>query len=93
MKKAKKIISDSILLDMVVVKWHDARFYSGTYTKKDCKKHTMCLFESLGYIISKDKTTIRIAAERNNEGQYRDITLIPAGSIMSIRKLIPSTTV
>lgn len=74
-------------LKMVVVKWHDARFFPGTYTKEDCKKHNMCLFESLGYIISKDKTTIRIAAERNDEGQYRDITLIPAGSVISIRKL------
>ncbi len=83
----------NVLLNMVVVKWYDARFFPSTYTKEDCEEHNMCLFESLGYIISKDETTIRIAAERNNEGQYRDITLIPAGSIVSIRKLIPSTTV
>ena len=78
-------------MNIVVVKWHDARFYSGTYTKEDCKKHNMCLFESLGYIISKDETTMRIAAEQNNEGEYRDITLIPVGSIVSTRELIPST--
>ena len=75
-------------LTMNVVKWHDARFYPSTYTKKDCKKHNMCLFESLGYLIFKDKITTHIAAERSNEGQYRDITLIPTGSIISIRKLI-----
>ena len=80
-------------LNIVVVKWYDARFFSGIYTHKACEAHNMCLFESLGYIISKDKTTTRIAAERNNEGQYRDITLIPTGSIVSIRKLIPSTAV
>ena len=75
-------------LNIVVVKWNDARFFPGTYTKEDCKKHNMCLFESPGYIISKDETTLRIAAEKNNEGQYRDITLIPAGSVISIRELI-----
>ena len=73
---------------MVLVEWHDARFFSGTYTKEDCKEHKMCLFESLGYIISKDKTTLRIAAEQNDEGEYRDITLIPAGSVKSIKELI-----
>ncbi len=33
---------------MVVVKWYDARFSPGTYTKEACKDHNMCLFESLG---------------------------------------------
>ena len=75
----------------VMIKWHDARFFPGTYTEDICKKHNMCLFESLGYIISKDETTTRIAAERNNEGEYRDITLIPTGSIVSIEGLVPGT--
>lgn len=78
---------------MVVVKWYDTRFFPGTYTKEACEGHNMCLFESLGYIITKDKTTVRIAAERNNEGEYRDITLIPTGSILSIKELLPSTSV
>jgi len=75
-----------------VIKWHDARFFPGTYAKDACEKHDMCLFESLGYIISKDETTLRIAAERNNEGEYRDITLIPTGSVISIRELTPVTS-
>ena len=48
----------------------------------------MCLFNSLGYLIAKTDITTTIAAERNNEGEYRDITLIPTGSIVSIRELI-----
>lgn len=78
---------------MVIVKWHDARFFPNTYTKEGCEGLNMCLFESLGYIITKDKTTVRIAAERNNEGEYRDITLIPTGSIVSIKELLPGATV
>lgn len=75
---------------MAVITWHDARFFFGTYTKEDCGEHSMCLFESLGYIVSQDEITLCIAAELNNEGQYRDITLIPAGSIVSIEKLTPT---
>ena len=88
MKRVKKHSGKNLAFN--VIKWYDARFFPGTYTKKDCDSHTMCLFESLGYIISKDETTLRIAAERNNEGEYRDITLIPTGSVVSIRELIPS---
>lgn len=51
----------------------------------------MALFESLGYLVSRDKTTTIIAGEYNDECQYRDITLIPSGSIISIRKLTPSS--
>jgi len=78
---------------MVLVKWYDARFFPSTYTKEACEGHNMCLFESLGYIITKDKTTVRIVAERNNEEEYRDITLIPTGSIVSIKELLPGTPV
>ena len=78
--------------DMFLIDWYDARFFSGTYTKKHAKKHNMCRFKSLGYILSKNKTITRIAAERNNEGQYRDITLIPTGSIISIKELVSNTT-
>ncbi len=83
----------NVLSNMVVVKWHDARFFPGTYTKEACQEHSMCLFESLGYLIAQDKTTMRIAGERNNEGEYRDITLIPTGSIVSVAELLPSTPV
>ncbi len=83
MKKDKK--------NMVVVKWHDARFFPGTYAEETCRQHKMCLFDSLGYLVSKDDTTTVIAGEYNNEGEFRDITLIPSGSIISIRRLSPST--
>lgn len=78
---------------MVLVEWHDARFFPGTYSKKDAIKHNMCLFKSLGYVISKDRITTRIAAEQNDNGEYRDITLIPIGSIVSIKKLFFRTSV
>ena len=53
-----------------------------------CRQHKMCLFNSLGYLIAKNSTTTTIAAECNDEGEYRDITLIPTGSIITIKKLV-----
>ncbi len=73
--------------DMVLVRWHDARFYQGTYSKQEILEHKMCLFESLGYLVTKDDITTKIASELNDENQYRDITLIPTGSIISIQEL------
>ena len=75
--------------DLVQIEWHDARFFPNTYTKKECLQHQMCLFKSLGYFLSRDDITTRIPAETNNEGEYRDITLIPTGSIVSIVELSP----
>lgn len=74
---------------MVLVEWRDARFFSGTYNEEAVKGHKMAIFNSLGYLVSKDKTTTVLAAECNNEKEYRDITLIPTGSIISIKKLLP----
>jgi hypothetical protein len=73
--------------EMVLVKWHDARFYQGTYSKQEILELKMCLFESLGYLVTQTDTITRIASELNDESQYRDITLIPTGSIISIQKL------
>lgn len=73
---------------MVNIEWHDARFFSGTYSEEHCKGHKMCRFNSLGYLIAKDNITTVIAGEYNDEGEYRDITLIPTGSIVTVKELI-----
>jgi len=78
---------------MVLVEWRDARFFSGTYNEKTIRNHKMALFNSIGYLIASDKTTTILAAECNNEKEYRDITLIPTGSIISVKKLIPEPLV
>ena len=84
MSRDKKIGQDK---KMVLVEWTDARFFPGTYNEEVIKKHKMCLFKSLGYLVSRDNTTTVLAAESNDENEYRDITLIPTGSIMAVRKL------
>jgi len=78
---------------IVLIKWHDARFFSGTYNNKAIQEHRMALFESVGYLLSTDKTTTMIAAEANNLDEFRDITLIPTGSVVSITDLTTSPLV
>lgn len=73
--------------DMVLVEWHDATFFPGTYNEKAIREHQMVLFKRLGYLIAKDDTTTFLALEQNDQEEYRDITLIPSNSILSIHKL------
>jgi len=75
--------------EMVLVEWRDVRFFSGTYDEKTIMNYKMALFNSLGYLIAKDEVTTILAAELNNENEYRDVTLIPTGSIISVKKLVP----
>ncbi len=77
-----------MIQSMVKIEWHDARFFPGTYSGDACGEHKMCLFDSLGYLIKQDDITTVLAAECNDEGEYRDVTLIPTGSIVTIKELI-----
>ena len=72
---------------IVIVAWHDAKFYSGTYKESAISECKMALFESVGYLLSVDQTTTMIAAEANDEKEFRDITLIPTGCIISVKEL------
>jgi len=38
-------------------------------------------------LLSVDQTTTMIAAEANDEKEFRDITLIPTGCIISVKEL------
>lgn len=73
--------------NIVVVKWHDARFYPGTRWRDEIEDAEMVVFESVGYLVRRDATTTIIAGETNDEKGYGDITLIPTGSIISIRSI------
>ena len=79
--------------EKALVQWYDAKFNFATLSKEEIYGLKMALFESLGYLVARDKTTTIIAGESNDECQYRDITLIPSGSIISIRKLTPRSLV
>ncbi len=73
--------------ELVIVRWRDARFYPETRNTEKMSNIRMAVFESVGYLISRDAVTTIIAAEHNDEGDYRDVTLIPSGSIESVRRL------
>ena len=78
--------------NIVLIEWHDAKFFPGTYKEEAIQEHRMALFKSLGYLIARDNTTTILAAEHNDQEEYRDIILIPSGSVVSIQKLTPSSS-
>lgn len=84
-------MTDKTTKDMVIVEWHDACLFPDAYTEDECKKKKMSLFNSLGYLISQDNTTTIIAAELDDRGKYRNVTLIPSGSIVSVKSLLTSS--
>ena len=75
----------------VVVKWFDAKIYPGMHKTDDVLKRSMDIFESLGYLIEKNDKTTKIAHEITDSGEYRDILLIPSGSVISIQELVTKT--
>ena len=77
-------------LTLVLVKWHDARIYSDARREATIANCRMQLFSTVGYLLRRDKTTTTIAFEYNDEGEYRDVLLIPTGSILSIEYLLIS---
>ena len=72
---------------IVLVEWHDARLYPDMRDEKQIEECRMQLFTSVGYLVRRDKTTTIIASEYNDEGDYREITLIPTGSILAVKEL------
>ncbi len=71
----------------VVVKWTDAKIYPGMHKLEDARLRKMDIFESLGYLIDKNDQTTKIAHEVTDSGDYRDILLIPNGSVISVQEL------
>jgi len=71
----------------VAVIWTDARIYPGMHKYDEALSRDMQIFESVGFLVSAGNSVTRIAHERVDDGSYRDILLIPAGTILSIKML------
>ena len=78
---------------MILIEWHDAKFLPAICSEEDIRTYKMASFKSLGYLISRDDITTVIAAEHNDQDEYRDVTLIPSGSVISIHGLVTSSLV
>lgn len=72
---------------MVLIRWYDAKFCPDQHSEEAALEHNMDEFYSLGYLIKQTELTTYIASEHNDRGEYRSVTLIPSGSIQSIRNL------
>lgn len=71
----------------VTVKWRDARIYTGMHSEKEALEREMETFESLGYLLKEDDRATVIAHEVTDTGDFRDVLLIPTGSVISVEEL------
>ena len=71
----------------VVVKRVDAKIYPGIHKLNEALNRKMDIFESLGYLVDRNDEATKIAHEMTDNGDYRDILIIPSGSIISIQLL------
>ena len=76
-------------LQPIIIVWRDARLFHGSYSIEDAKQKDMLIYESIGYMLSQDDLITRIAHEKDSDGELRDITLIPTGSVINILELKP----
>lgn len=67
--------------EMVLIQWDNAKFSPSTYNEKANQELGMALFKSASYVIARENTTTIIAAEQNDQEEYRDITLTPVGQL------------
>ena len=80
-------MSNTVDKPMVQIKWHDAKFCPDQHSEESALEHSMDEFHSLGYLLKQTKLTTYIASECNDRCEYRNITLIPSGSVISIHNL------
>jgi len=74
---------------MLVICWADARIFQGMHKRDEALKLEMEIFNSIGYLVEENDTVTKIAHEITNNGEYRDILLIPTGTIIAIQELVP----
>jgi len=72
---------------MVLIKWYDAKIYPGMHELDNALGRTMDMFESLGYLIERNDRATIMAHEVTDKGDYRDVLLIPSGSIVLMEEL------
>ena len=79
---------EAMIEKMVLIEWYDACLLSRSMTREDCISEEMPIYKTFGILVKKDKVTVRIASEITKDGkQFREVSLIPAGSVISITRL------
>lgn len=72
---------------IVEVTWEDAFFREVLLTPEQCKLDEPYVCKSVGWLIHRDKKTIRIAMNQINNGQVRDLLVVPTPLVRKVRRL------
>ena len=64
------------MIPIIGVTWNDAHGSDGTISAHEVD-HKPYVYTSVGYQVRSDAIGVSIAAERSEDGKFRDITFIP----------------
>ena len=72
---------------IVEVRWVDASSYASARTVDQCKKCSLLKMKTVGYLISEDIKVVVVSMEFCENGMYKDTTVIPRSTVISIKRL------
>jgi len=76
------------LNDIVEVEWDDVVTHSQWLSEEKAVKEMPCVCRSLGYFFNQDDKALRLSCTvQSGDNPERDLTVIPQGAIIKIRKL------
>ena len=76
--------------DVVAVLWEDAVSDPAWMSSEKAESYQLDKIMSVGYFINKDRKAFRISTSIS--GSQRDVTVIPCGWVIEVRKLNPKGT-
>lgn len=70
-----------------MVEWEDAFFREVLLTPEQCKTGDGYRCRSVGWLVHRDKKDIRIAMNQINNGQVRDLLVVPMALVKRVKRL------
>ena len=71
----------------VLVEWEDSALYHGPYDENDEHTYSLLRVWQIGFLIRKDRETISLSSDVNEEERAREIITIARRDIVSITEL------
>ncbi len=72
---------------LVVVEWQDAASYDPWQHLFDAEDHCPSKCKTVGWLLSKTKTHVTVAASQSDTGNWSQLMAVPRGCITSLRRL------
>ncbi len=72
---------------LVVVEWMDSATADGWQHEADAEKHQPSVCKTVGWLLTKNRQYITVAASQSDSGNWSQAMSIPRACVTSIRRL------